>query len=44
MIRSKTIKTWFGNGAEDSAPDIASISEHPEMYLWIEIEVLPTAG
>ncbi len=39
-----SIKTWFINGAEDPATDIATIAEYREAYPWIEIEVVCDAG
>ncbi|MGJ8610854.1 MAG: LuxR C-terminal-related transcriptional regulator, partial [Octadecabacter sp.] len=44
MIRAKATKTWFVNGTEDPATDIATISEFRETYPWINIEVFPNAG
>ncbi len=38
------IKTWFMNGAEDPATDVATIADYRETYPWIEIEVVPDAG
>lgn len=40
----KETPTWFVNGAEDPATDVATISEYRETYPWIEIKVLPNAG
>ena len=37
-------KTWFVNGAQDPATDIATIAEYREVYPWIDIEVIPDAG
>lgn len=44
MMRCKDTKTWFVNGAEDPATDVATIAEYREHYPWIEIEVLQNAG
>lgn len=44
LERCAVIKTWFVNGAEDPATDIATIAEYREAYPWIEIEVVPDAG
>ncbi len=37
-------KTWFVNGGQDPATDIATIAEYREVYPWIDIEVMPDAG
>ena len=44
IFQCKETKTWFVNGAEDPATDIATIAEYRETYPWIDIEVLPDAG
>ncbi|MEO0357406.1 MAG: LuxR C-terminal-related transcriptional regulator [Pseudomonadota bacterium] len=44
MHKTKAIKTWFINGAEDPSTDIATIAEYREAYPWIEIEVVQNAG
>ena len=38
------IPTWFVNGGEDPATDIATITEYREFYPWIDIEVIPNGG
>ena len=37
-------KTWFVNGGQDPATDIATIAEYREAYPWIDIEVIADAG
>lgn len=44
MRKCSDIKTWFVNGAEDPATDIATIAEYREAYPWIEVEVIADAG
>lgn len=44
MERIKDTKTWFVNGVEDPATDIATIAEYRDAYPWIDIEVVPNAG
>ena len=44
LKQCEAIKTWFINGAEDPATDIATIAEYREAYPWIKIEVVPNAG
>ncbi|MCR9139791.1 MAG: LuxR C-terminal-related transcriptional regulator [Alphaproteobacteria bacterium] len=44
LMQCASIKTWFVNGAEDPATDIATIAEYREAYPWIKIEVVSDAG
>jgi len=44
IVKARETKTYFINGAEDPATDIATISEYRETYPWIEIEVVQHAG
>lgn len=44
MFKCRGTKTWFVNGGQDPAVDIATISEYRETYPWIDIEVVPDAG
>lgn len=44
MIAAQGIKTWFVNGGEDPATNVATISEYRDAYPWIDIEVIPNAG
>lgn len=37
-------KTWFVNGVEDPAVDVATIAEYREAFPWIDIEVVQNAG
>ena len=41
---TKNTKTWFMNGAEDPAMDIATIAEYRDAFPWIDIEVVPNTG
>ena len=44
MKACEQTKTWFVNGGQDPATDIATIAEYREVYPWIDIEVIPDAG
>ncbi len=44
MNAIKGIRTWFVNGGEDPATDVATISEYRDAYPWIDIEVIANAG
>ena len=44
LAQCEGIKTWFINGAEDPATDVATISDYREAYPWIDIEVVQDAG
>ncbi len=44
LIQCAGIKTWFVNGAEDPATDVATIAEKREAFPWVDIEVIPNAG
>ncbi|MGB7316389.1 MAG: LuxR C-terminal-related transcriptional regulator [Planktotalea sp.] len=44
MLKCKDTKTWFVNGGQDPATDIATIAEYRETYPWIDIEVISDAG
>ncbi len=44
MDQIKETKTWFINGAEDPATDVATIAEYREAYPWIDIDVIANAG
>ncbi len=44
MFAIEGIKTWFVNGGEDPATDVATISDYRDAYPWIDIEVIPNAG
>ncbi|MFT4706180.1 MAG: pimeloyl-ACP methyl ester carboxylesterase/DNA-binding CsgD family transcriptional regulator [Reinekea sp.] len=44
LMATQKTKTWFMNGSEDPAMDIATIAEYREAYPWIDIEVVPNTG
>lgn len=44
VVAAGNTPTWFVNGGEDPAMDIATISEYREAFPWIDIEVIPNAG
>jgi len=44
ILLAKDTRTWFVNGGEDPAMDIATIAEYREAFPWIDIEVIPNAG
>lgn len=44
ILSAKATPTWFINGGEDPATDIATIAEYREAFPWIDIEVIPNAG
>lgn len=44
VVAAKPTPTWFVNGGEDPASDIATIAECREAFPWIDIEVIANAG